>query len=268
MKSYFNYFKLRVITNLQYRAAAVAGILTQLFFGFVIISIYYAFYTSSENNSLSMNYDDLVSYLWLQQAFFSLTYPFIRDNDLLQMIRNGNIAYELIRPQNFYLKYFIKSYANRLVNVLLRFIPVLIIGYLLPYPFHLSLPYSFNSFILFMVSLFLSSLLVTSLCMIVHMLTMVLIDSKGTISTYTIIAELFMGQIVPIAFLPNIIIKVGNYLPFKYLCDLPYRAYSGNIVLNDGLTMLISSSIWIIITITIGVLITKKSLKKAVIQGG
>ena len=44
MKSYLNFFKLRIITNLQYRAAALAGISTQLFFGFVYIMVYLALY--------------------------------------------------------------------------------------------------------------------------------------------------------------------------------------------------------------------------------
>ena len=37
MKSYLSYFKLKFITGLQYRSAALAGIFTQLFFGFIYI---------------------------------------------------------------------------------------------------------------------------------------------------------------------------------------------------------------------------------------
>ena len=46
MKSYSSYFKLKFITGLQYRAAALAGIATQFFFGFVFISVYIACYES------------------------------------------------------------------------------------------------------------------------------------------------------------------------------------------------------------------------------
>ena len=97
MKSYLNYFKLRVITNLQYRASALAGIMTQLFFGLVYIMMYLAFYESNDTSNV-MNWNQLVTYMWLQQAFFALTYPFMKDNDLLEMIKNGNLAYELVRP--------------------------------------------------------------------------------------------------------------------------------------------------------------------------
>ena len=79
MKSYLNYFKLRVITNLQYRASALAGIMTQLFFGLVYIMMYLAFYESNDTSNV-MNWNQLVTYMWLQQAFFALTYPFIKNS--------------------------------------------------------------------------------------------------------------------------------------------------------------------------------------------
>ena len=47
MLSYLKFFKLRFITNLQYRAAAIAGIATQIFFGFVFIFVYLSFYSSN-----------------------------------------------------------------------------------------------------------------------------------------------------------------------------------------------------------------------------
>ena len=46
MRAYLNYFKLRIITNLQYRSAAIAGILTQLFFAGLFIMLYIALYES------------------------------------------------------------------------------------------------------------------------------------------------------------------------------------------------------------------------------
>jgi ABC-2 type transport system permease protein len=62
--------------------------------------------------------------------------------------------------------------------------------------------------------------------------------------------------------------KVANVLPFKFIGDFPYRAYSGNISVLEGKTLLIGSFIWIIICITFGYLLSKYALKKAVIQGG
>ena len=267
MKSYLTYFKLRVITNLQYRTSAIAGILTQLFFGFVFIMMYLAFYESNDTSNV-MNWNQLVSYLWLQQAFFALTYPFAKDNDLLDMIKNGNLAYELVRPQNFYFKFYIKMVAERFVSTLLRFLPVILIGLILPKAYNLSLPYSFGNFILFIISLICACLLITSLSLIIHIITMFTLESRGVITTYSTIAEVFMGAIIPLPFFPKWLETISKYLPFRFISDFPYRIYSNSIAFNEGISLLFLSIFWIIITVIIGIHISNVALKKAVIQGG
>jgi ABC-2 type transport system permease protein len=47
MKAYLAIIKLRFALQLQYRAAAFAGFCTQLFFGFVRVMVFHAFYLSS-----------------------------------------------------------------------------------------------------------------------------------------------------------------------------------------------------------------------------
>ncbi len=268
MKAYIHYFKLRFITNLQYRAAALAGIATQFFFGMVFILVYYAFYKSNPNSSLPMVWNNLVTYMWLQQAFYALVYPYERDEELSNMIKSGNLAYEIIRPQNLFIKFYVKMIAKKTVSSLLRFFPVIIIGFLLPQPFNLSLPLSFSHFLLFLVALVISCLLVSLLTIIVHIFTMFTIDSKGIISIYSVIAEVFSGATIPIPFFPEFLKKIAYVLPFRYICDLPFRLYSGDIFINEGIILLFHAIIWIIILITFGLFITKLALKKAVIQGG
>ena len=62
MMAYLSYFKLRFITGLQYRTSALAGIITQIFFGFVFIMVYLAFYESNSSDT-PMNLKALISYL-------------------------------------------------------------------------------------------------------------------------------------------------------------------------------------------------------------
>ncbi len=268
MRAYFNYFKLRIITNLQYRAAALAGISTQLFFGMTYIMLYLALYESNAGVSTPMNLDNLITYVWLQQAFLILMYPYVKDQELLGMIRNGNLAYELVRPQDFYLKFYIKMLSERMVACFLRFSPIIILGLILPKPYKLGLPYSFESFILFIIGLLFSVLLVTSLALLIHIITMFTLADDGVINIYAMTAGVFMGSLIPIPFLPKFMIKIGNFLPFKYIGDLPYRIYSGDINVLNGRMLLFGSFIWIVIIIIIGYMVSKLALKKAVIQGG
>ena len=268
MISYLNYFKVRFIVNLQYRAAAIAGFVTQLFFGLVYIFMYLAFYESNPNSVLPMNWPELVTYIWLQQSFFGVLHPYYKDEELLNMITNGNLAYELIRPQSIFIKFYIKTLSTRVVSTLLRSTPLLIVTFMLPENLRLGLPVSFNNFIIFVIAIILACLLVNSFCVIIHILTMFTLDSKGTISIYSVIYDVFSGGIVPLPFFPIWLKKIAGLLPFKLINDFPFRIYSGNLSIAEGMPLLIETTIWIIISIIIGIILSKIALKKAVVQGG
>ena len=62
--------------------------------------------------------------------------------------------------------------------------------------------------------------------------------------------------------------KSTYYLPFRLISDLPYRLYTSNIGIYDGLFSIGLQIIWIIILILVGNLIVKKSLRKVFVQGG
>ena len=172
MKSYLSYFKLKFITGLQYRSAALAGIFTQLFFGFIYISVYIACYESNSGN-LPMPLDELVSFLWLNQAFFSLIYLWYKDKDILNLIKTGNLSYELCRPQDLYFMWFSKILGEKLSSSLLRFFPVILIAVLLPAPFNLDLSITLPRLLIFSVSFFLDIILTVFLILLYHVICLI-----------------------------------------------------------------------------------------------
>ena len=268
MKVYLNLFKLKFMNQLQYRMAAIAGISTQFFFGIVYIMVYLAFYTSNGDVSLPMKWNELICYLWLGQSLFALVNPWVKDNDLLSMIKDGNIAYELCRPIDFYKKWYATMYGNRLAAVSLRFLPIIIIAILLPEPYKLLPPNSITSFILFLISLIISSLLITAISMLYHSITMFTLDEKGIMSLLMVFIEIFSGGTIPLVFFPKFLKIIAYILPFRYIIDLPFRVYSGNISISSATPNIGLSILWLIIIITIGYILSKKACNKATVQGG
>lgn len=267
MKSYLSYFKLKFITGLQYRSAALAGIFTQLFFGFIYISVYIACYESNSGN-LPMPLDELVSFLWLNQAFFSLIYLWYKDKDILNLIKTGNLSYELCRPQDLYFMWWARMYGDRLSKVVLRFLPILCIALILPNPYNLNLEISLYRFLIFIIIFILSSILITSLSVLYHVICIFTLDDRGIINIFMVIADILSGSFVPVPFFPTFIQKINNYLPFRYISDFPFRFYVGDINFNECYISIIVQIIWIFILMITGKILMKKALKKAVIQGG
>ena len=267
MKSYLTYFKLKFKTGLQYRAAALAGISTQLFFGIVYISVYVAFY-KSDANSVPMPLNQLISYLWLNQAFFALVYMWYKDKDILSLIKKGNIAYELCRPQDIYSMWTSKILGERISNLCLRCLPVLLIAILLPNPFHLDLSITLTRLLIFIPSLILSAFLMVFLVLLYHIICLFTLDEKGVVNILMVITDILSGLVIPIPFFPDFLQKICNFLPFRYVSDFPFRFYVGNITLQEGLYGLLIQIIWIIILVILGRTLMKIALRKTVVQGG
>lgn len=267
MKFYFSYFKLRFITSLQYRASALAGIITQIFFGLIFIMVYMAFYESN-SSGYPMQINELISYLWLNQIFFSLINMFYKDREIFDLIKTGNIAYELARPKKIYFMWFSKIIGQRLADVLLRCLPVILFAFILPEPFNLSLPSSFLNFVLFLITLFIGTLLMTSIITLFHIIALLTLSEKGITNLFVSIADILSGGTVPIPFFPLFMQKIANILPFRYVSDLSFRIYSANVSVVETLDGIIIQLLWFIILLVLGNIILNSSMKKVVVQGG
>lgn len=264
---YLSYFKLKFKIGLQYRASAIAGIIVQIFFGLVNVFTYSAFYESGSSN-LPISYNNLISYLWLCQAFFAIINLWYKDNDILYLIRSGNVSYELCRPQDLYFIWFSKILGERLSKVTLCFIPVILFGLLMPSPYNLNLSITLDRFIIFIISFILSIILMTCLINLYHILCLFTIDDKGIINIFMVISDILSGLVVPIPFFPSFMITISNILPFRYISDFPLRLYVGDISLISGCIGIIIELIWIVILFVVGKLLVNKALKNIIVQGG
>lgn len=267
MKSYISYFKLKFITGLQYRAAALAGLSTQFFFGFVYAAVYVAFYESG-SSSLPMELSQLISYVWLSQSLYALINLWYKDKEIINMIKTGNVAYELCRPQDLYFMWASKILGERLSQVALRFLPVILVAVILPKPYNLVLNTTLPTLLLFLVSMILSSILMTVLVLLYHIICLFTLDEKGVVNIFVVVSDILSGLIIPVPFFPEFLQNISNILPFMYISDFPIRIFVGNIGHMQGLIGIVVQIIWIIILVVIGRLLIKKALKKAVIQGG
>ena len=70
--------------QLQYRAAAWAGILTQFCWGALEILLFRAFYRAGAS-AFPMEFSQLSSYIWLSEAFLSMLATYFFENELLDL---------------------------------------------------------------------------------------------------------------------------------------------------------------------------------------
>ena len=267
MRPYLSLLRVRFLNGLQYRAAAFGGLMTQFFWGIMLIFIYRAFFGDVAYSN-GFSFRDLVTYVWLQQAFLVFIFLYDWDVELLDMITTGSISYELCRPINIYQVWYVKLISKRLAGGLLRFSPVLIVGFLLPYPYNLSLPQSPLSLLLFVVTLILGLVLLVSISMMIYISIFKTMHPEGSVLAFAFVGEFFAGMTIPIPLMPLWLQNVTLYMPFRWTADLPLRVYSGHIGTQEALVGIAMQIGWILILVTAGVLIMKRVTRLSVVQGG
>jgi len=267
MKAYFSYFKLRFINSFQYRAAAIAGVCTQFFWGFMNIMIYEAFYLNT-NANVTISFQALVNYIWLRQSFLYFSMLWYKDNELLDIIKNGNISYELCRPHDIYPFWFGKLIAQRLSGAILRFFPIIIVAVFLPKPYNITLPESPLAFLLFLITLILGLVVTCAISLFVHLIAFITLESSGIMNVLFLLGDFLSGNDIPIPFMPSFLRTICYVLPFRLVSDLPFRTYSGNIGTLEASLSVLFQLLWIFVLILAGNLMMKSITKKVLVQGG
>ncbi|HEX2927985.1 MAG TPA: ABC transporter permease [Ruminiclostridium sp.] len=267
MKVYFSVFKMRMLNGLQYRTAALAGIATQFFWGFMYIMIYEAFYQNgTAAQPISLN--QIIDYVWLQQAFLVFIMLWVRDSELFNLITGGNIAYELCRPCSLYGFWYSKLIAQRVSGALLRCFPILFIAFILPEPYGLSAPKSLPAFILFVVTITLGLMVLVSISMLIYISVFATMSPTGSLLVFGVIGDFMSGSIIPIPLMPAWLHDIAYVLPFRLASDLPFRVYSGNISVKEALFSILFQLVWLAVLVLLGRLSMSRILRKVVIQGG
>lgn len=267
MKAYYSLFKMRLLKGLQYRVAALAGVSTQFFWGFIYIMIFEAFYKSTSSVQ-PISFRELIQVIWLQQSFLVFIMLWYKDSELLNLITSGNIAYELCRPIDLYSFWYSKLIAQRLSGALLRCFPIMFITIFLPYPYNFSRPENSTAFILFLITLTLGVILIVAISMLIYISVFYTMSPTGSLLIFGVLGEFLSGLVIPVPLMPQALQKLVYVLPFRYTSDLPFRVYAGNIGVHEALISIGIQVVWIAIIIIVGKLWIKKALKRIIVQGG
>jgi ABC-2 type transport system permease protein len=191
-----------------------------------------------------------------------------RDNELFQLITTGNIAYELCRPSEIYDFWYAKLLAQRLASAMLRSFPILVVAFLLPYPYRISLPPDLSTLFIFMATLIIGLLILVSISMLIYISVFITMSPVGSLLIFGVAGEFFAGMVIPIPLMPSWLQNIVKLLPFHLTADFPFRVYSGHIPKDEALTGILIQIIWLVMLVILGKFAMKKALRRVVVQGG
>lgn len=266
-KKYISLFRIRFSAGIQYRAAALAGIATQVAWGFLNVMLYLVFYRGNPD-AFPMTLHAVVSYMWLRQAFLALFETWRTENAILESITSGGIAYELARPAGIYPLWFLRHLSARVSSMLLRAGPVLLLAAVLPAPYGLSLPASTAAFAGFLATLALGALVACAFMMFVYILTLTTMQPQGVRIAMSSLSELLTGSLIPLPFFPAALARVLELTPFAAMSNVPFRIYSGDLAGIAAWQAAGLQCFWLLALLALGQLLLTHALRRTVIQGG
>lgn len=256
---------------LQYRAAAIAGLWTQIVFGLVLIMIYEAFYSSSTPDRQPVSFAQIATYVWLGQALLAML-PWNVDQEVRLMVRTGAVAYELCRPVDLYGLWFARALAWRTAPTMLRAVPMALFAMLLlpavgiP-EWQLQAP-TFEAGLGFIASITCTIALASSLTTLMNISLLWTLSADGVVMIAASIVSFCSGMIVPLPLFPEWAQTVLAWLPFAGLADQPFRIYSGDIPIELLPLTLGRQLAWTVVLVAFGRWLLARGVKRITVQGG
>ncbi len=271
MRPYLAILSARYRMLLQYRAAALAGVGTQFFWGFIRIMILWAFYAASDADP-PMAFAMVVTYVWLGQALLGLL-PWNLEPEIETMVRSGQVAFELVRPLDLYALWYMRTLAMRTASTSLRALPIVVLAAgVLPYTpladWALAPPASSGAAALWALATLTALLLGCALTMLVHVSLMWTISGDGLQRMMPSLVAIFSGMVVPLPLFPDSVQPLLSALPFRGLVDVPLRIYAGHLVGAEAWGAIGLSALWALAFVVAGRALLARGSRRLVVQGG
>lgn len=264
-------FDSRAREELQYRAAAFAGLVTQVVFGFILLMVLFAFYDSS-SAARPLTDAETAAYIWIGQALLALL-PWHVEPATFDSIRTGTIVQELLRPVHLYRMWFARALAWRLVRCVLRFVPMVFLA-MVAFPliglerYAMPLPAGPGALATAVAAVALGALLSTALTLLMQIAMLWTTSPEGILR---IVPPFFMvlgGNVLPLPLLPDVLQGFLRVQPLRGLLDTPARVYTADLDGLEAWTALTWSAGWLIALIAVGHLVLRRGMRRLVVAGG
>lgn len=270
LRPYVAVVRVRFNLLLQYRAAAMAGFVTQCWWGGIKVMVLTAFFATS--TAAPMTLPQAIDYVWLGQALFTML-PWSGDPDVARMVRTGDVAYERLRPLDTYTFWYSRAVARRTANPALRALPMLLtagvvfrlVGWS---AYALGAPAGASAALLFVASIGFVIALSAAVSVLIDALTVATLSDRGITVLVSPLVIVLSGSLVPLPLFPDWMQPILRNQPFAGLMDTPFRIYSGHLTDGAALLALARQAVWVIVLVVVGRAAMARVMSRLQTQGG
>ncbi len=263
LNNYFGVIRSSFKKGFVYKIDNTLSIVNRIIEVSVMIFIWKAIYGNSGTiNGMSLS--NLIIYYALAYSLGHIMTWGINEY-MSDSIKKGIINMELLYPIDYMRYFFCYKLGNIFRQLIAISIPTFIILILL---FKINLSFHLINILFFLLITILSTIIVFFIEFIFGLMAFYTTSGWGLQVLKKSLVTILSGQIAPIVFFPNFIVKIINILPFADLIYSPITTLLNMNSTNDIWIILLRQFIWIIILYVASKLIYKKAIKNVTIYGG
>lgn len=272
-RPYLAAFNVRFLLMLQYRAAAIAGFMTQCWWGGIKVMIYAAFYNASTlAQAAPISLPQIVTYTWLAQAFLALA-PWSADPDVTLAMRTGAVSYDRLRPVDAYSLWYARAAGwmtaravpRALLMAALAAVALPLLGL---HEWAWLPPPNLTQAGLFLLSLILVVTLSTAITMLINVVVVATLNDRGVNTLITPLVIVLSGNLIPLALFPDALHLALFIQPFAGVVDIPFRIYSGNLAGAMAWAGIGLQAFWTVVLVLAGRVWMERVMRRLEVQGG
>lgn len=243
-----------------YRQAVVAGLVTNIVFGFMRCAVLLTVFAGSAQVA-GYNPSTTVTFVWIGQALIAVVLLWA-NSDFGERVRSGDIAVDLLRPVDLQAALLAEDLGRASFALLTRFAVPLLVGLAF---FDLTLPSSALRWTAFGLSVLLAILVSFAIRFLLNLVAFWLLDWRGLLSLHAVIGGMLSGLVIPIAFFPDWARVAIWSTPFPAILQAPIDIAIGR---GATLPLLAHQLAWAIVLLVGGRLMLARAVRTLVIQGG
>ena len=248
-----------------YRQATLAGIFTNIVFGFLRCYILLAVAGGNQGVVAGYRGDQIVTYVWATQGLLA-TVGLWGDTALGDRIRTGDVVADLLRPVPPVVSYLATDLGRAGFAALTRFLAPVVVGAL---AFDLYRPRHLATYPLFLISVVLATVACFGCRYVVNAAAYWLLDARGPQLAWVLTSNVLSGIAFPLAFLPGWLDRLlWLATPFPSVLQAPVDVLVERHSWAGQLGVIGVQVAWVALSLTAATYVQRRGERRLVVQGG
>lgn len=263
MRLFWELARLSFQRQFTYRAASMAGLATNFFFGALRAAVMVALFGSRQNVE-GVSLQGAITYTGVSQAsiaFLSLFAWF----EVVRSVYNGDIGSDLLKPMNYFVFWMAQDLGRAIANLILRGLPIMAFYALV---FDITTPQTAGQWLLLTIILVLAWILSFSWRFLAN-LSAFWVPNAIAISRFAFTVAWFTsGFLMPLRFLPEWFQRLCYLTPFPHSVNTIIEAYLGLLQGSQAVMAVLGQVTWILVLIVANAVVLRAGVRRLVILGG